>query len=109
VYNPVPFRYLTQYPGVQYSTIRPQEYAQVVHPAELAMAAAGVQDPTLSLYSPSYANLNALLQQAMYDGVSAIVQGRRPLADLDQLVADWRAKGGDKIRGEYQDALAASR
>jgi putative aldouronate transport system substrate-binding protein len=109
VYNPVPFRYLTQYPGVQYNTTNPQDYAQVVHPAELAMAAAGIQDPVLSLYSPSFPNLNATLQLALNDGVSDIVQGRRPLGDLNQIVADWRTKGGDKIRGEYQDALAATR
>jgi hypothetical protein len=36
------------------------------------------------------------------------VQGRRPLTDMDSLVADWRQKAGDKIRGEFQDALAAA-
>jgi putative aldouronate transport system substrate-binding protein len=109
VYNPVPFRYLTQYPGVQYNTTNPQDYAQVVHPTELAMAAVGVQDPTLSLYSPSFANVNAILQQGINDGISDIVQGRRPVSDLDQVISDWRTKGGDKIRGEFQDALAATK
>jgi putative aldouronate transport system substrate-binding protein len=109
VYNPVPFRYLTQYPGVQYNTTNPQDYAQVVHPTELAMAAVGIQDPTLNLYSASFANLNATLQLGINDGISEIVQGRRPVSDLDQVIADWRTKGGDKIRGEFQDALAASK
>jgi putative aldouronate transport system substrate-binding protein len=109
VYNPVPFRYLTQYPGVQYNTTNPQDYAQVVHPSELAMAAVGIQDPTLNLYSASFANLNATLQLGINDGISEIVQGRRPVSDLDQVIADWRTKGGDKIRGEFQDALAASK
>jgi hypothetical protein len=27
----------------------------------------------------------------------------------DQVIADWRTKGGDTIRGEFQDALAASK
>jgi hypothetical protein len=36
-------------------------------------------------------------------------QGRRPLSDLDQVINDWRTRGGDKIRGEFQDALAAGR
>ncbi|MBV9599585.1 MAG: extracellular solute-binding protein [Chloroflexi bacterium] len=108
VYNPVPFRYLTQYPGVQYNTTNPAEYAQTVHPTELAMAAVGIQDPTLSLYSPSFANLNASLKQSVNDGVTDIVQGRRPLSDLDSIVADWRNKGGDTIRNEYQAALASA-
>jgi putative aldouronate transport system substrate-binding protein len=105
VYNPVPFRYLTQYPGVQYNTTNPADYAQLVHPAELAMAPAGIQDPTLSLYSPSFANLNASLKQAVNDGISDIVQGRRPLTDLDGIVATWRSTGGDTIRNEYEAAL----
>jgi putative aldouronate transport system substrate-binding protein len=105
VYNPVPFRYLTQYPGVQYNTTNPADYAALVHPTELAMAPAGIQDPTLSLYSPSYANLNAKLKQAVYDGVSDIVQGRRPLSDLDSIIADWRSNGGNTIRDEYEAAL----
>jgi putative aldouronate transport system substrate-binding protein len=105
VYNPVPFRYLTQYPGVQYNTTNPVDYAALVHPTELAMAPAGIQDPTLSLYSPSYANLNATLKQAVYDGVSDIVQNRRPMSDLDSIVAAWRTNGGETIRNEYQSAL----
>jgi putative aldouronate transport system substrate-binding protein len=107
VYNPVPFRYLTQYPGVQYNTTNPAEYAQVVHPTELKMAPVGIQDPTLSLYSPSFANLNASLRQAVNDGVSDIVQGRRPLSDLTSIVEAWRTNGGDTIRKEYEAALAA--
>jgi putative aldouronate transport system substrate-binding protein len=105
VYNPVPFRYLTQYPGVQYNTTNPAAYAALVHPTELSMAAAGIQDPTLALYSPSYANLNAKLKQAVYDGIGDIVQNRRPLSDLDTIVSDWRTNGGDTIRNEYQSAL----
>ena len=42
-------------------------------------------------------------------GVSDIIQGRRPIGDLDGLVADWRNKVGDKMRGEFQDAIAAAK
>ena len=42
-------------------------------------------------------------------GVSDVIQGRRPVGDLDQVIADGRAKGGDKIRAEFQDALATSK
>jgi len=45
----------------------------------------------------------------MTDGVSDIVVGRSALSDLDGLVKNWRANGGDKGRGEYQDALAAAK
>jgi putative aldouronate transport system substrate-binding protein len=103
--NPVPFRYLTQYPAVQYNSVNSAEYARTVHAAELDFAAAGIQDPTVSAYSPSFANLNATLRQEMYDGISDIVAGRRPIGDLEAVVANWRSKGGDKIRAEFEQAL----
>ena len=44
-----------------------------------------------------------------YAGVQGIVHGRRPMSDLDGLVNEWRNAAGDKMRGEYTDALAASK
>jgi putative aldouronate transport system substrate-binding protein len=41
----------------------------------------------------------------MNDGVAGIVTGRQPMSDWDQLVSDWRTKGGDQIRDEFQKAL----
>jgi putative aldouronate transport system substrate-binding protein len=49
-----------------------------------------------------------LTQDALLSGVSDIIQGRRPISDLDGLVAEWRQKAGDKMRGEFQDAIAAA-
>ena len=42
-------------------------------------------------------------------GVSDIIQARRPMSDLDSLVGDWRNSVGDKMRGEFQDAIAAAK
>ncbi len=38
-----------------------------------------------------------------------IVVGRRPLSDSDQLVKDYLTNGGEQIRKEFQDAIAASK
>ena len=46
------------------------------------------------------------MNQALIDGITDIVAGRRPLGDFDQLVKDWRNNGGDQIRHEYEQALA---
>jgi putative aldouronate transport system substrate-binding protein len=51
----------------------------------------------------------ALASDTFYSGVSDIIQGRRPLTDLDSLVSDWRNSVGDKMRGEFQDAIAAAK
>ena len=66
-------------------------------------------DPTLGLYSQTAFNQGLPAQDAFYSGVSDIVQGRRPVTDLPQLVQDWRAEAGDKMRGEYQDSLSTTR
>jgi putative aldouronate transport system substrate-binding protein len=50
-----------------------------------------------------------LAQDAFMSGVSDIVQGRRPIGDLDSLISDWRQKAGDKMRSEFQDAIAAAK
>jgi hypothetical protein len=44
----------------------------------------------------------------LLSGMSDIIQGRRPIGDVDGLVAEWRQKVGDKMRGEFQDAIAAT-
>lgn len=42
------------------------------------------------------------------DGLGEIVQGRRPLNDLDQLVADWQSNGAEQMRTEYLDAMSTT-
>ncbi len=68
----------------------------------------GVQDPTLPPFSATYANSNAILQRDFLSGITDIVTGRRPIGDLDGLVSDWRTKGGDKMRAEFEQSLAAA-
>jgi putative aldouronate transport system substrate-binding protein len=48
------------------------------------------------------------LNLTFYDRLSDIVQGRRPMSDYDALLKDWLSNGGDRIRGEYTEAMAAS-
>jgi putative aldouronate transport system substrate-binding protein len=103
------WRYVSSPAYALFSANRSQEFAQVSHDAEQAMMAAMDLDPTLGLYSPTAASLGQLAQDTLMSGVSDIIQGRRPISDLDGLVADWRNKVGDKVRGEFQDAIAASK
>jgi putative aldouronate transport system substrate-binding protein len=101
------WRYITSPPYALYDTVRSQEFATVTHAAEEAMLAALQLDPTLGLYSQAAFNQGIPAQTTLYAGVSDIVLGRRPVSDLDGLVADWRTGAGDKMRAEYQDALQA--
>jgi putative aldouronate transport system substrate-binding protein len=103
------WRYVSSPAYALFSANRSQEFAQVSYAAEQAMIAAMDVDPTLGLYSATAAMQGPLAQDTLMGGVSDIIQGRRPLSDLDSLVADWRSKVGDKMRGEFQDALAAAK
>lgn len=101
----VEWRYITSPSYALFSAYRSQEFATVSHAAEQAMLAALEPDPTLGLYSPTAAGKGVVIQGPFMAGVSDIVQGRRPLSDLDSLVSDWRNGGGDKMRAEFQEAL----
>jgi hypothetical protein len=65
------------------------------------MIAALEMDPTQGLYSPAAAADGVLAQDTLMSGVADIVLSRRPLTDLDGLVADWRTRAGDKMRAEF--------
>jgi putative aldouronate transport system substrate-binding protein len=102
------WRYVSSPAYALFSANRSQEFAQVSYAAEQAMIAAMELDPTLGMYSATAASQGQLAQDALLSGVSDIIQGRRPIGDVDGLVAEWRQKAGDKMRGEFQDAIAAA-
>lgn len=101
------WKYITNNPQVLFSPYRSKDYATDIQEDEKALADVAIADPTLGYFSSTYSAQRVALDQAMSDGISDIVVGRNQLSDLDSLVKDWRANGGDKARAEYQDALAA--
>jgi putative aldouronate transport system substrate-binding protein len=62
-----------------------------------------LQDPTLGLYSET--DIRSGAQIGLGDLVNDVLQGRQPVRKWDSAVAEWKRKGGDKIRDEYQEAL----
>ena len=46
--------------------------------------------------------------KSLNDGLVDIVVGRRQMNDYDQLVKDWLDGGGELIRKEYTESIAAS-
>jgi putative aldouronate transport system substrate-binding protein len=103
--NYVNWKYLCQHPQVMYVPDIPG-YGKAEYDAEHALIPAGVNDPTFGLYSPTNGTKGVVIQRTMVDGITDIIAGRRPIADFDQLVADWRSTGGDQIRTELMDALS---
>jgi putative aldouronate transport system substrate-binding protein len=66
-------------------------------------------DPTATLYSDTFASKGTGLAQLIYNGVGEVVLGRQPVSAVDQIISDWKSQGGDKMRAEFEQALADAR
>jgi putative aldouronate transport system substrate-binding protein len=106
--NYLPFKYVAQHPSVLYLPDIP-DYTSELVAAEKLLLPIGISDPTNGFVSTTAVRNGAVVTQRFYDGVRDIVVGRRPMADYDQLLADWRSGSGDTIRTEFQQALAAAK
>jgi putative aldouronate transport system substrate-binding protein len=103
----VPWRYMSQYPYVQYQADLPN-YSGIMFDAETVQVNAGVVDPTLGFYSATNFAKGRLAEMNFRQGAVDIVVGRRPISDYDQIVSEWRNTGGDQSRIEYLEAFAAN-
>jgi len=82
------------------------EYARAATDFEKAAIAAGVADPTLGFTSATLDSKGVPLFQALRDGITDVLAGRRPLSEFDQVVKDWQNNGGNAIRTELQQSIA---
>ena len=103
----VPWRYLSQRPYVIYDPDLP-DYARTLTQSELALGPVGIEDAAFGLYSTTNAAKGIQISLALNDGLSDLVQARRPMSDYDVLVKEWLANGGEQMRQEYVAALAAN-
>ncbi len=65
----------------------------------------GIDPPTRGLFSPTDVEQGPSLAQFGGDSINGIITGRSSLDELDSIVAQWRERGGDQIRTEFQEAL----
>jgi putative aldouronate transport system substrate-binding protein len=68
-----------------------------------------VQDPTIGLATPTLDKQGTPLLNNLNSALTDMVVGRRPMSDYDQVVKDWQNGGGNQIRTELQQALAAAK
>jgi putative aldouronate transport system substrate-binding protein len=105
--NYVPWKYTVQHPFVFYTPDIPG-YAKTMADAEKTLIPVAVSNPTFGQVSATNFSKGFNITQTMTDALTDIVVGRRPFTDYDQLVKDWQANGGEQIRKEYMDSIAAS-
>lgn len=67
----------------------------------------GVDNPTYGLYSPTAIAKGSELTTLTQDRMVSIITGRDPLSAFDTFVKDWRSRGGDQMRKEYEQELKA--
>lgn len=85
------------------------DYVKQCYAWQEKVVSLGVSDPTNGLNSETNSKVGGQLGNTFNEGILNIVSGRGSLGDLPALVASWKSGGGDTIRQEFQDALAASK
>jgi putative aldouronate transport system substrate-binding protein len=95
VMGPMPYLYYPQTP----------EVAAQAQQIAYGIIKIGQDDLTWPLYSPTFVSKSAELRQFGFDSITAIITGRQPLSALDTYIKDWKSRGGDQIRKEYEQAL----
>jgi len=81
-------------------------YVDAAHQALSTLIPMAVADPTATLFSPTYANDYITLATAMQNTTNQIISGRQPVSSLKAAVRQWQRQGGDKMRGEFEKAMA---
>jgi putative aldouronate transport system substrate-binding protein len=106
----VPWQYLADRPYATYYAGIPN-YAKHVNEIEKVIVdpKIAVADVTLGYYSPTAASAaGKQAEQTWQDGINNIMLGRNPMSSYDQLVKEWQNSVGNKIKAEYNDAMAAA-
>lgn len=100
----LPLTYLVEPPPVMFAPGRPED-VELQHAYQTTVLSDKVDNPTVGLFSNTAATDGTSAEGNFTDGVNAIVQGRRPRADLDELISTWRSEAGDAMRSEYEEQL----
>jgi putative aldouronate transport system substrate-binding protein len=81
------------------------EFVPYTYQAQKEHFAQTVPNPIAGLYSPTDSSKGITLRTTFIDKMNDILFGRAPVSGFDDMVKDWRANGGDTIRGEYEKAF----
>lgn len=97
---------MAQPPQVLFSNSGLTDVIKLQHAFQSKLFNAMTTDPTMYHYSET-ASKSGSIKSAVDDVITGIIVGRQPLSDFAPAVKKWASAGGDKIREELQEALAA--
>jgi putative aldouronate transport system substrate-binding protein len=104
----VPFHYLTRAPTTMYWPDTPEK-TPGMHDVQNAYRPYMSLDPTSAYYSETNSSKLPALTNDLVQSLNDIVVGRQPMSAYDQAIKDWQEHGGNQIRREFQQAIAAAR
>ena len=81
-------------------------YVNAAHQALSTLIPMAVPDPTITYFSPTSANSWLTLYTNMQNATNQIISGRQPVSSLKTAIKQWRQQGGDKMRAEFEKAMA---
>ncbi|TWD82898.1 carbohydrate ABC transporter substrate-binding protein (CUT1 family) [Kribbella amoyensis] len=103
----VPWKYIAGPPQTLFNADDPT-YVDKAHADLGKLIALVVEDPTANLISPTDDKSGGDLGQALTDVRNDVIAGRKPMTAFDAAVKKWAKDGGDKIRGEFEQALGGA-
>jgi putative aldouronate transport system substrate-binding protein len=104
----VPWHFIGRGPRFVYFPRTPDK-TPIMHAAANAIAPYMSINPADAYYSATNGAKSASLSRTLVDRLNEIVVGREPFSAFDGAVKEWREGGGDQIRAEYEQAIAAAR
>lgn len=102
----VPWDKLAANPPVVYNAGGGKEYTDYAHAALASLLPIALPDPTVGYRSETSDKDGTKIAQPFADLVKDIVNGRAEVSEIDAALDEWRAAGGDRIRGEFEAAIA---
>ena len=103
----VPFQYLTRGTYAQYWPATPQN-SPLMYGVQKAIEPYLTFNPTDPYHSETNQSKAPLLTKDLVDRMNDIILGRQRFSALDDAVKNWQSSGGDQIRQEYEQAIAAT-
>lgn len=64
-------------------------------------------DPCAGLFSDAATKAQPQLEELYESYIHQIIVGNRPMSDLESYLEQWRSRGGDDMRTEFEEALKA--
>ncbi len=102
----VPVQYLGNAAPVTFAT--EDGVAAAMHDYQTKVGPGQVSNPADGVWTPAVEKDLVRVNTTIGDMVGEIVQGRRTMTDWPAAVDEWKASGGDTIRDELSEAIAAA-